>query len=82
MSSTLMWRPDVPLTGKSLSDELKKTISRKLWDTDGSMGGGDAMLTINDIPYVEGLRDAGVIGAEELVEILIKHHSIILWHEN
>lgn len=82
MSSTLMWRPVVPIEGYSLPSELKLRISRKLWDTDGSIGGGEAMMTEADIPYVEGLMHAGVKGAAELIEILRKHHAIALWHEH
>lgn len=82
MSSTLMWRPVVPVEGYSLPYELKKTLSRKLWDTDGSTGGGEATMTENDIPYLEGLRDAGVKGAEKLIEILRKHGAIVLWHQH
>lgn len=82
MSSTLMWRPATPLEGAALSYELKKTLSRKLWDTDGSCGGGEALLGIRDIPYVEGLRDAGVKGAAELIDLLNEHGAIILWHEH
>lgn len=82
MSSTLMWRPADPIVGEPLSFALKKTISRKLWGTDGSTGGGEAMLTINDAAYVEGLRDAGVDGADKLLAILNEHHAIILWQEH
>jgi len=82
MSSTLMWRPVVPIEGYTLPYPLKKTLSRKLWDTDGSIGGGEATMTVADIPYLEGLRDAGVDGASELIEILRKHEAIVLWHEH
>jgi len=38
-----MWEPVHPNTSrKSLPDELKRVISRRLWDTDGSCGGGQA----------------------------------------
>lgn len=82
MSSTLLWRPVMPVEGFSLPYELKKTLSRRLWDTDGSIGGGEASMTEDDIPYLEGLRDAGVRGAEELIEVLRKHSLIVLWHQH
>lgn len=82
MSSTLMWRPVVPIEGYPLPFALKKTLSRKLWDTDGSTGGGEAMMTEKDIPHLEGLRDAGIEGANGLIEILRKHGAIVLWHEH
>lgn len=82
MSSSLMWRPVVPIEGYSLPFELKKTLSRKLWDTDGSTGHGDATMTTADIPYLEGLMHAGVKGAKELIDILEKHTAVVLWHEH
>lgn len=82
MSSALMWRPVVPIEGYRLPNELKYTISRKLWDTDGSMGGGEVILTASDLPYIEGLRDAGTKGADELIEAIKKHGAVILWHEH
>ena len=39
-------------------------------------------MTEGDIPYVQGLRDAGVKGAQELIDVLRKHGAIILWHEH
>ena len=79
MSSTLMWKP-VTREGESLPYELKKTISRKLWDTDGSCG-GSALLDSKIIPYLEGLRDANVKGAKALIDAINKHGEIKIWHE-
>ena len=82
MSSTLMWRPAVPKEGYSLPFELKTRLSRRLWDTDGSCGGGEVAMDSSDIPYLEGFRDAGVKGAEELIEAIKKYGTVILWHEH
>jgi hypothetical protein len=82
VSSALMWRPIVPTQGRQLPFALKKTLSRKLWGTDGSCGGGEAVMTSADIPYLEGLRDAGVDGAEQLIDIINKHVMVALWHEH
>ncbi len=81
MSSTLVWRPVVPIDSHDLPFALKKTLSRRLWDTDGSCGHGEASMTADDIPYLEGLRDAHVEGADELIKIILKYGAIILWHE-
>ena len=81
MSSTLMWKPVTQANGY-LPDELKRTISRKLWDTDGSIGGGVEVVDGKDIPYLEGLRDAGVKGADELIDLIRVHGAIELWHEH
>ena len=78
MSRSLYWRP-VDISNRSFPYDLKEAISKKLW---GSGGCGEAAMTINDIPYVEGLRDAGVKGAQELIDVLDEHKSIILWLES
>lgn len=80
MSSTLMWEPVHPNVSESLPDELKHVISRRLWGTDGSCGGGQVPMGTNDLPYLEGLRDAGVKGADELIEAVKLHGAVYLWH--
>lgn len=82
MSSTLMWRPSSPAHFDSLPDELKRVISRKLWNTDGSCGVGEAFVGSELIPYLEGLRDSGVKGADRLIKLIEKHGALILWHEH
>jgi hypothetical protein len=74
-----MWKP-VDRSGNSLPYELKKTLSRKLWDTDGSIG-GSAVVDAELIPYLEGLQHAGVDGAEELIEAINTHEQVEVWHE-
>lgn len=81
MSSTLMWQP-IREPGGCLPDELKKVISRRLWGTDGSCGIGVAPVDRSDISYLEGLRDGGVKGADELIKLIRKHDKIQLWHDH
>lgn len=81
MSSTLMWRPssresyDLPL-------DLKEVVSRKLWNTDGSCGGAEVTVNSDLIPYLEGIRDAGINGAQELIDAINQHGDVVLWHEH
>lgn len=81
MSSTLMWRSVCAPNGQ-LPYELKKTLSRKLWNTDGSIGGDPAIVGAELVPYLEGLRDVGVKGASELIELIKTHGRVELWHEH
>ena len=81
MSSNLMWRPFKEASG-SLPKELKRAISKRLWGSDGSCGIGDDRVDESDIPYLEGLMDAGVKGAAELITLIRKHGEIQLWHEH
>lgn len=81
MSSTLMWRP-VSKEAYDLPLELKRVVSRKLWDTDGSCGGGEVTANVDFIPYLEGIRDSGIKGAQELIDAINQHGEVILWHEH
>jgi hypothetical protein len=76
-----MWKPVEEAKGH-LPDELKYKLSRKLWDTDGSCGNGPAVVDERIIPYLEGLRDAGIKGADKLIKLIQEHGSIELWHES
>ena len=78
MSSSLMWKPRK--AHGFLPKELKRVISRRLWDTDGSCGGHPAVVDSRDIGYLQGLRDAKIEGAEELIGLIEKHGEIELWH--
>lgn len=82
MSSNLLWAPVVLQNENVLPYQLKRVISRKLWDTDGSCGSGKAVMTTDDLPYCLGLLHAGVEGAQELIDALEKHGAIELWHEH
>ena len=79
MSSTLTWKPVIE-ESNDLPDELKRVISRKLWDTDGSCGNGPVMVDKEILPYLEGLRDAGVKGADDLIAIILQYGQIELSH--
>ena len=82
MSSNLMWKPVIVHDGYCLPQKLKFVISRKLWDTDGSCGAGEVVISERDIPYLEGLRDAGIDGADVLIEAIKKHGVVSLWHQH
>jgi hypothetical protein len=81
-----MWRPIEPTHGHDLSFEMKVRISRKLWDTDGSTGGGDAILTEDDVPFLEGMLAAGCANVQKdcrtLIEAIKKYGVIALWHQH
>lgn len=76
-----MWR-SVCRPGGELPCELKYKLSRKLWGTDGSIGGDPAIVGKQLVPYLEGLRDAGVEGASELIGLIKTHGTVELWHEH
>lgn len=81
MSSTLYWRPapkDVP-PAESLPFELKKAIARRFWDHDGSLHGEEIEVDTEGVPYLEGLSDAGVDGADELLQAIREHGRVLLW---
>lgn len=67
MSTSLVWRPIAD--AHSLPDELKYVLRKK---------GLPRVFTSSDYDYVHGLVDAGVKGADELLELLNQHGEIEL----
>jgi len=83
MSSSLYWRPvprDIP-PAEELPYQLKKALSVRLWGHDGSLYGDKVELNKATpiIPYLEGLADAGVEGAEELIRAINIHDAVVVW---
>jgi hypothetical protein len=81
MSSTLCWRVVVPVEVETLPYQLKKKLGPRLWDHDGSVGGDDRLVGPEMKPYLEGLRDAGVTGADELLAHIEKYGAVVIWIE-
>lgn len=82
VSTTMYWRPapKTPPPGTDLPDTLKRIIADRFWDHDGTLYAEAAQLgTQSDLAYLEGLRDAGVAGADELLEAIRKHGAIEIW---
>lgn len=71
MSSNLVWEPVNRETG-DLEDGVKFAMRKKYGDP------VDTQLDTSDIPYFEGLRDAGVKGAEAVIEAIQKHYDIVV----
>lgn len=79
MSATLLWKPaPPPKSGKSLPSSLRFILAKK-YDLSGS---DVAVLSSSDIPYLEGLRDAGIAGAYRLIGYIQKHSAIEIWLEH
>ena len=70
MSSTLYWEP-ANRKMKDLPDALKYVLQKKF-----SGSGIDTIMCDGDVPYLNGLKDAGVKGAEELIEAIEKYHEV------
>jgi hypothetical protein len=70
MSSSLEFVPVTPEKGQSLSFELKKSISPKYFGDDGSCHGGEAILTSEDVSFLEGMAAAGIKDARVLIDAI------------
>ena len=75
MSSTLTWEPQ-HREKDSLPDELKFVLRKQCSD-----GYVDIRMSESDLAYLRGLRDAGVKGAQTLIEAIEKYESIIVREE-
>ena len=72
MSSTLYWKPIRPRKGKSLSTSLK-------WIFQKNYGSPvNAVLTEEDLPYLQGLADAQIEDAQKLIDAIEKYGRISL----
>lgn len=81
MSSSMYWRPapkEEP-PAHDLPYELKHTVAQRFWNHDGTLHGDDHQLGKDDLPYLEGLADAGIDGARELIEAIKQHDSVLVW---
>jgi hypothetical protein len=76
MSSTLYWRPRLK-AAKSLPDHLKIVLR----NSNTFAGGLNVTLDRENIGYLSGLRDAGVEGADKLIEAIEKHGEVELVEE-
>lgn len=73
MTTHLYWRPDVEPEGHRLPDAL-----RHIFEKQDRRQMAPCVLAEQEIPYVEGLRDAGVEGADELLVNLQAHGRLRL----
>lgn len=82
MSSSLYWRPvpkdparcDVP-------EDVEGAVRRRYWENEGTPRHEPAELDSHAILWLEGLRDAGLDGANELIAAIIEHDTIRLTWE-
>lgn len=70
--TTLKWQPE-KIDGNYLPDELKYELQKRFY---GSIY--EQVLAEEDLSYLEGLRDADVDGAKELIKAIYKHGRIVL----
>lgn len=76
MSSTLHWRPTPPtLPPTGASSDLKHPLTKRYrlqYDE-------PYQLNSDDLPYLEGLRDAGMGDAATLIADIRDHGSVEVW---
>jgi len=71
MRASLSYRPVVPHAGKTLGDALKSVLREKY-----ELDSVSHLLRESDIPYLEGLRDAGIKDAKELIDCIEQHKKV------
>lgn len=77
----MYWRPapkEEP-PAHDLPYELKRAVAQRFWGHDGTLHADDHLLSKEDVPYLEGLADAGVDGATELIEAIRQHGRLLVW---
>lgn len=81
MIPMLYWKPAVEQKIADLPFDLKQVIAKRFWGQDGSLRGAAMLFGPTNIPYFSGLADAGINGADKVVELLEKHGEIYLYIE-
>lgn len=80
MSSRMYWRPaQVDPPRNDLPYALKHAIARRFWGHDGSLYGEEIMFDKAMLGYLEGLADAKVDGASDLVAAIKTHGVVSVW---
>ena len=74
MSSYLNWEP-VDRPKGTLPDELKFALRKRFREP------VDTTMHNSSVPYLEGLRDAGVKGAQALLDAIEKHGEVTVKEE-
>jgi hypothetical protein len=61
-----------------MSNDLKVILTHHVW---GGCGGTweERWLDRTDVQYLSGLADAGIDGAEELIEMIQEYGSVKVW---
>lgn len=73
MSQSLYWKPVIKQRSNDLDDQLKFILRDK--------NKIPADFGFADLQYLEGLRDAGIRGAEDLIEAINKHEVVRVFEE-
>ena len=74
MSSTLIWEP-LNRKKKDLPDEIKYILRKKYGEPI------NIVLRENDIGYLQGIKDAGVLSIEILINAIEKYQEIVVQEE-
>ena len=74
MSNSLQYKIIVPEEPGYLPDELKYILREKY-----ELGQGVYQLKYTDRDYLQGLSDAGIDGAKELLDHMNKGETIEIW---
>jgi len=77
MSSTLYYKPIIEKEYKYFSDHIKWMMQKK-FDVPWVTG---VILSKHDIVYFSGLVDAGVEGAQKVIDAINKYGTIKIWEE-
>ena len=72
MSETLCWRP-MRSDRNTLPSHVARVLKNKYEGLD------NVIIQYGEIPYLEGLRDAGLDGAQELIDAVNDHGPIQLF---
>lgn len=85
MSTNAYWRPEKPSKGRDLCDGIKWALRKR---QGGHIGLEGFVLSVEDVPWLEGVRDATfnpddemARDADVLIAAIQEHGAVRVWCE-
>lgn len=75
---SILWRPDRPTNHSVKNKQLSQILESKYFSGEGAENMIEVRVFDTDLGYFEGLADAGMAEAREIIDALSAHACIVL----
>lgn len=75
---SILWRPDRPTNHSIKAKQLSEILEKKYFGAEGAENMLEVRVFDTDLGYFEGLADAGMAEAREIIEALSAHSCVVL----
>jgi hypothetical protein len=74
----ILWRPDRPINSSVKNKRLSQILEEKYFSGEGAENMLEVRVFDVDLGYFEGLADAGMAEAREIIDALSAHSCVVL----